>query len=208
MILYRPVGLEELRLIYRADMRSFPARLPEQPFFYPVISEQYAIEIARDWNAQRDSRAGFVTRFAVDDDYVDRFERRAAGGREREELWVPAAELATFNAHLRGAIQVVAAFFGEGSQGYVPSSGALRGKNATEQFLSLMASVGDSGFYVASELDNEAVFLNFFFWQAHDFTPVRISAAYRDRLLEDLKRVWVAGQHASVPLGIVRDAGL
>ena len=33
MLLYRPVGLEELRLIYEADMRAFPPRVPEQPIF-------------------------------------------------------------------------------------------------------------------------------------------------------------------------------
>ncbi len=37
MILYRPVGMDELRLIYGAGMRSFPPRLPEQPIFYPVL---------------------------------------------------------------------------------------------------------------------------------------------------------------------------
>ena len=42
MILYRPVGLEELGLIYEAHMRAFPPRLPDQPIFYPVTNEAYA----------------------------------------------------------------------------------------------------------------------------------------------------------------------
>ncbi|MEO7111582.1 MAG: hypothetical protein ABI183_14175 [Polyangiaceae bacterium] len=33
MILFRPVGLEEHRLMYEADMRAFPPRLPDQPIF-------------------------------------------------------------------------------------------------------------------------------------------------------------------------------
>jgi predicted nucleotidyltransferase len=33
MILWRPVGLEELLLIYEAYMRAFPPRLPEQPIY-------------------------------------------------------------------------------------------------------------------------------------------------------------------------------
>jgi hypothetical protein len=52
MLPYRPVGLEELRLIYEADMRAFPPRLPEQPIFYPVTNEEYARQIARYWNTK------------------------------------------------------------------------------------------------------------------------------------------------------------
>jgi len=33
MILYRPVGLQELALIYDRGMKAFPARLPQQPIF-------------------------------------------------------------------------------------------------------------------------------------------------------------------------------
>ena len=45
MILYRPVGTKELRLIEESDYCKFPPRLPEQPIFYPVLTERYAIEI-------------------------------------------------------------------------------------------------------------------------------------------------------------------
>ena len=38
MILYRPVGLEELELIYDSGMKAFPARMPKQPIFYPVLN--------------------------------------------------------------------------------------------------------------------------------------------------------------------------
>ena len=49
MILYRPVGSAELRLIEESGYRAFPPRLEGQPFFYPVLNEQYAIEIASGW---------------------------------------------------------------------------------------------------------------------------------------------------------------
>ncbi len=52
MILYRPVGTKELRLIQESDYTAFPPRLPEQPIFYPVLTEQYAIEIASGWNVK------------------------------------------------------------------------------------------------------------------------------------------------------------
>lgn len=86
MILYRPVGMEELRLVYRSGLWEFPPRLPEQPIFYPVLNFGYAEQIARDWNTKSRSFAGYVTRFEVEDSYVDRFERHVVGGREHEVL--------------------------------------------------------------------------------------------------------------------------
>jgi hypothetical protein len=50
--LYRPVGPEELELIKQADWSAFPPRLPQQPIFYPVLTEEYATKIARDWNVR------------------------------------------------------------------------------------------------------------------------------------------------------------
>ena len=52
VILYRPVGTKELVLIEATDYKAFPPRLPEQPIFYPVANEEYATQIARDWNAK------------------------------------------------------------------------------------------------------------------------------------------------------------
>ena len=37
MILYRPVGEQELALIRESKYTAFPPRLPEQPIFYPEI---------------------------------------------------------------------------------------------------------------------------------------------------------------------------
>ena len=45
--LYRPVGQAEFELVRVSGFRSFPARLPHQPIFYPVVGEQYARQIAR-----------------------------------------------------------------------------------------------------------------------------------------------------------------
>ncbi|MEZ4358810.1 MAG: hypothetical protein R3B48_01420 [Kofleriaceae bacterium] len=96
--LWRPVGAYELRLIVRASFRAFPPRLPEQPIFYPVCNEAYAIDIARAWNLDDASSgfAGFVTRFDVALEVVARYQRQIVGGGRHEELWIPAAELAAF----------------------------------------------------------------------------------------------------------------
>src|SRR5580658_1752572 len=93
--LWRPVGRRELELIAEADMRAFPPRLPEQPIFYPVLTETYAVKIARDWNAPRGG--GYVTRFQVRADFLAGYEVKKAGGREHLEYWIPAEDLPAFN---------------------------------------------------------------------------------------------------------------
>lgn len=107
--LYRPVGPKELALIEASGWRAFPPRLPEQPIFYPVTNEEYAIQIARDWNVKA-SGAGFVTRFEVDADYAARFPKQVVGNRVHEELWVPAEDLVEFNSKIVGKIEVTRSF--------------------------------------------------------------------------------------------------
>jgi hypothetical protein len=107
--LWRPVGPKELALIEASGMRAFPPRLPEQPIFYPVLSEDYAVKIARDWNVSA-SGAGFVTRFEVLKSFLDSYRAQEAGGRAHREYWIPAQELEAFNAAIVGPIEVVREF--------------------------------------------------------------------------------------------------
>jgi hypothetical protein len=109
VILYRPVGPKELALIEQSGWKAFPPRLPDQPIFYPVMNEDYAIQIARDWNVPA-SGSGFVTRFAVDAGYLSRFTEQVVGGSMHRELWVPAEELEEFNQHIIGLIEVTQRF--------------------------------------------------------------------------------------------------
>ncbi len=198
MILFRPVGLEELRAIFEARMRAFPPRLPDQPIFYPVTNESYATEIARDWNTKAGTKAGFVTKFSVDDDYASKFERRIVGAKEHEELWVPAEELATLNAHIGGVIEIIGAFFGDDYRGHVSDEPGLREKTAREQLLALVNERD------APTTDHLAVFLNFFFWEAADFSAEGIDAARRDEALSKLKSQWADGAYGDVSLGARR----
>jgi hypothetical protein len=107
--LYRPVGPVERQLIEESGWSKFPPRLPEQPIFYPVMNEEYAIQIARDWNV-RDSGAGYVTRFEVEEKFLVRYPVQRVGGSPHTELWVPAEELEEFNRHIVGKIKIVAEF--------------------------------------------------------------------------------------------------
>lgn len=112
MNLFRPTGLKELLLVRDSGWKAWPPRLPDQPIFYPVTTQVYAEKIARDWNSvlPAPDNLGFVTRFEISKEMVTRYPVQQAGGRDHEELWVPAEELDEFNSGILGQIEVVAAF--------------------------------------------------------------------------------------------------
>ena len=109
IMLWRPIGPEELKLIWQSGMKSFPPRLPDQPIFYLVLSEEYAIKIARDWNVPA-SGQGFVTEFNVTREYIDGYEVQQAGGKDILEYWIPAEDLDQFNKAIVGAVRVTHSF--------------------------------------------------------------------------------------------------
>jgi len=108
-VLYRPVGPEELELIAASGWKEFPPRLPEQPIFYPVLNEDYAVQIARDWNTKA-SGSGHVTRFHVRSDFLAKYAVQVVGNSTHQELWIPAADLAQLNRNIVGKIEVTAEF--------------------------------------------------------------------------------------------------
>jgi hypothetical protein len=107
--LWRPVGPKEVALIRKSGMRAFPPRLPEQPIFYPVLSEACAVKIARDWNVPASGK-GYVTRFRVQRSFLERYQVQEAGGRTHLEYWIPAGDLLAFTDALVGEIELVAEF--------------------------------------------------------------------------------------------------
>jgi hypothetical protein len=107
--LWRPIGPLELELIRQSGMRRFPPRLPDQPIFYPVLTEAYAVKIARDWNVPA-SGSGYVTRFRVRRSFLDHYEPQEAGGQDHREYWISAEELAGFNDAIVGEIEAITAF--------------------------------------------------------------------------------------------------
>lgn len=107
--LWRPVGPAELELIAASAYRAFPPRLPEQPIFYPVLTEEYAVQIACDWNLPQ-SGAGFVTRFRVRSSFLSLYRVHQVGDRHLREYWIAAEELAEFNRVIVGSIEVTRRF--------------------------------------------------------------------------------------------------
>jgi len=85
--LFRPTGERELALVLDSGWKAFPPRLPDQPFFYPVLNDEYATQIARDWNT-KDGGTG----------------------------WIPAEDLEAFNRHLVGPIEMIAVYSSANAQ--------------------------------------------------------------------------------------------
>ena len=198
MLLYRPVGLKELELIYDSGFREFPPRLPHQPIFYPVLNFDYAAQIARDWNTadQVSGFAGYVTKFEVEDTYAAQFEPRVVGGNEHRELWIPAEDLPHFNAHIVGQIEIEAAFFGERFAGFVPERFNLRGKTADEQIVFLAGTFDYStfDFYCEVRANHKAIYLNYLYWRQEDFSSQGLSETEKTRILEAIKEVCGMGE--------------
>ena len=113
-VLFRPVGEKELELIRESGFKGFPPRLPQQPIFYPVLNEEYAAQIARNWNAKHEpGGVGYVTRFHVRSEYLKRHEVQTVGGSVHQEYWIPAEELSEFNQNIVGPIEIIAEYRNE-----------------------------------------------------------------------------------------------
>jgi hypothetical protein len=107
--LFRPTGDNELALIRENGWKCFPPRLPEQPIFYPVLNEDYATQIARDWNT-KDGGTGYVLKFQVDANFLLRYHVQTVGSSVHQEYWIPAEDLDEFNRHIVGQIEVFSSY--------------------------------------------------------------------------------------------------
>ena len=199
MILYRPVGLQELELIYDGGMKAFPARLPQQPIFYPVLQLAYARQIASDWNAKSGQLAGYVTQFKVEDDYISQFETHTVGSSEHQEFWIQAEEMEEFNQHILGHIKVLEAHFGDVFEGFIPETFGLQGKNAVEQFTLLANSYlyKRMDFYLEIKRNHKAIFLNYPFWQKYEFK----NPGLKEKILQAIKEAWLTS-FPQIPLPV------
>jgi len=72
----------------------------------PVTNEQYAKEIATQWNI-KDSGIGYVTKFEVNKDFVDNYKIEQVGAAHHTEWWVPADEFEELNKNIVEKIEVI-----------------------------------------------------------------------------------------------------
>lgn len=104
--LYRPVNKQELNLIIESNYKMFPPRLPQQPFFYPVLNEEYATKITKEWNVPAYG-IGYVTKFKVKKIHLLKYKIHNVGGEKIDEYWIPSDELEDFNNNIVGNIEII-----------------------------------------------------------------------------------------------------
>jgi hypothetical protein len=116
--LFRPVGQKELDLVRVSGWKRFPQRLSWQAIFYPVLTVDYAVSIASEWNTKdaNSGYVGYVLRFHVLKSYIDGHEIHEAGGKKCREYWIPADEIDKFNDNIVGMIEVIHEFRPEQSE--------------------------------------------------------------------------------------------
>jgi hypothetical protein len=201
--LFRPIGLQELALLWDSRMREFPPRLVQQPIFYPVVNLEYARQIARDWNAPDTNSgfAGFVTQFEVSSTYLSKYELHTAGSAAHREYWIPVREMNSFNKAISGLISVEEAFFGAQFKGYVPVDHRLGGHNAVEQYVALSKMPDDADFISEVSANRKAVFLNCLFWFETDLLSLKCNREQRDLFFTKLAKAWKSNK-IDVPLPI------
>jgi hypothetical protein len=196
--LFRPVGLRELALLWDSGFRQFPPRLAQQPYFYPVANFEYAKQIAADWNVKDQASVfcGFVTKFSVASTYLAGFKPHVVGASVHTEYRIPAEKLKEFNQAITGRIEIEASFFGAKFEGYVPANFALKGKNATEQFVALarLWEYNSVDFTKEISANRKAIFLNSWFWAQHDFSKQKIRPEDKLLLFERLENAWAINQ--------------
>lgn len=105
VLLFRPVNQKELDLIKQSDWKAFPARLPEQPFFYPVLNIEYAEQI-NQWNVGQYG-SGHIVKFLVKKEFLDEFIVQTVGSFLHQEYWIPSADLEEFNNNIIGKIELI-----------------------------------------------------------------------------------------------------
>jgi hypothetical protein len=101
-----------MELVRASRFREFPPRLPEQPIFYLVLTEEYATQIARDWNT-KDERSGFVgyvLRFQVRSEFLSKYDVHVVGSAGHREYWIAADSLQELNSNIVGEIEIVSEF--------------------------------------------------------------------------------------------------
>ena len=194
MILYRPVGLKEMELIFDSKCEAFPPRLSNQPIFYPVLNVDYATQIAKEWNTKSDDNVGYVTQFQVDDKFLKKYEPKIVGNSIHKELWIPSEDLADFNKSIIAKIEIVSAYYGKNYKGYIPNTGTnISSKDVIQQLITLdkLFSYNPVDFMLEVTVNKKAVFLNYHYWLSKDYYNFGFSTnEQKEKIIESIQKVW------------------
>lgn len=194
MKLYRPVGFLEMDLILNTGCRRYPPRLVFQPIFYPVLNEEYAIQIAKQWNVNDNNSgyAGYVTEFDIDDNYIARFEPHQVGAQIHKEYWIPAEELQAFNSHIKSNIFITKAYYGSKYQGLSQINTAFKNKSYQEQLVYLynLKKAYPMDFACEVLAQWKIITQNYFLWQQpQNEHTTKLNINEKEHLLESVKKI-------------------
>ena len=168
MKLFRPVGIKELEKILLLNAKAFPPRLAWQPIFYPVLNEQYAVQIAYEWNTPDEFSGfcGFVVSFDVNDVFIKKYAVQNVGDIIHNELWIPSEELAEMNENIENHILLTKVFYGEKYTGIIENTKDFIGLNATEQIFKIKNNYkNDQDLKIILQNESVLVQINFSFWR-------------------------------------------
>jgi hypothetical protein len=76
------------------------------------VWDRFAIETVNlyrpceQWNTPREG-VGYVTRFEVQEEVMDRYEIHEVGGPDHTEWWIPAEDLEALNDAIVGVVEVI-----------------------------------------------------------------------------------------------------
>lgn len=168
-----------------------------------MLNQEYAEQIARDWNTKSGSLAGYVTELDVDDGHAASFPVQQAGSRKHRELWVPAEELEEFNRHIQGRIRIIAAYFAPTFSGLIPAGFSLRGRSAREQLDALrrIHEYSLMDFHGEITANHEAVFVHYPYWEQILGKEGVLPAPDAKALLRAIRDVWTSA-FPGIPLGV------
>src|SRR5436190_17268758 len=96
----------------RRGIHTVSPRAPTDLRIRALLSEHYAVQIARDWDT-KDERSGFVgyvLRFNVKRSFLNNYEIHTAGNSERREYRTPVADFERFDENIGGNIGVIRSF--------------------------------------------------------------------------------------------------
>jgi len=177
-ILYRPVGLRELEAVL--EHGAFPAP-PGGLALFLVFNGRHAEEVAKEMNAGDPASgfAGFVTAWRSDARFLERYDAQIVGAAPHRALWVPAADLPAFNAHIRGGIHVISAFYGPDYAGPEPLPTMLNGLGPAEQLETLGRVLDHDGMDFLAEVSAnwKVVAANYLLWRSQRPPGDRVLAA-------------------------------
>ncbi len=192
MRIFKPVGLEELRLMYEANMRSLAPGGPDHSAATFHLDNGEADAVARSRITKDDPFAGYVVQVDVDEEGAAVLSRFLTGEGTRRKAHLPAEEVPRLNDHLAGQMTVTSAHFGPEFRGYIPTMFNFAHRDALGQFVMLANLLDYSRMDFIGEIhaNSAAVFLHLPYWSDCNLDRTDVPEPKRSSILASILDTW------------------